>query len=352
MPTTPFGYRLATELDNEFLRMANEWFFPWHGLNSGRPVNVDGFDGRRISYEGIGFTGSPEIVFWKTLRRYVGNKLDSIFNAAEAEIRLVGHDRAAAIAEDTAHELRFYFARLLKHAIEVDRALKGKGFPDPNYTSPLSQGIGYSAAIEHRRDALTRFYMVKFSQHFPTNDFDIVAPDGIVRARTKGIYATDTVMIEDTSVHIEAGDELRRTLSNGREEVFTVVDPVFNEQFHTIPAHYQVVIQRKGAFPAKTGGNYSFHLTGPNARVNLQSTDNSTNIAVGGDLFGNLSAALRAKVGDEDKLQQLLSAVEEMKRTQSQSGFAAAYQKFVALSADHLSIIAPFLPALAGLIHS
>jgi hypothetical protein len=35
-----------------------------------------------------------------------------------------------------------------------------------------------------------------------------------------------------------------------------------------------------------------------------------------------------------------------MKREQGGAGFAAAYQKFVSLTADHLSIIAPFLPAL------
>jgi hypothetical protein len=54
---TPFGHRLATKLENEYLRMANEWFFRWHSLGYGGVVDVDDFNGRRIHIGGVQFSG-------------------------------------------------------------------------------------------------------------------------------------------------------------------------------------------------------------------------------------------------------------------------------------------------------
>jgi hypothetical protein len=72
--------------------------------------------------------------------------------------------------------------------------------------------------------------------------------------------------------------------------------------------------------------------SGINSRINNSSTDQSTNIAVAGDVFGNLSAALQAGVSDAEQLATLLAAVEDMKRTRGGGGFAAAYQKFISPS--------------------
>jgi hypothetical protein len=92
------------------------------------------------------------------------------------------------------------------------------------------------------------------------------------------------------------------------------------------------------------------HVTGSNSRVNIASTDRSTNVVVEGDVFGNLTAALRKNVRESPELDRLIAAIEEMRAKQKTPGFAAAYQKFVSISADHLGIIAPFLPALANFI--
>ncbi|WP_092089357.1 hypothetical protein [Bradyrhizobium brasilense] len=89
--------------------------------------------------------------------------------------------------------------------------------------------------------------------------------------------------------------------------------------------------------------------SGTNSRVNTSSTDNSTNINVSGDVFGDLTAALKSGVADQDRLAQLLTLVEEMQKSQKTPGFAATYQKFVSLCADHLGIVIPFLPALTTL---
>jgi hypothetical protein len=186
----------------------------------------------------------------------------------------------------------------------------------------------------------------------PQSDIDIVAPDGTKRHRAKGTVDAGLIIIPDHSLLIEPGDEIRRRIPSGAEETFEVIDPIYYESLHGIPAHYQVKVRRKGTFPHGQGGNYSVHLSGANARVNIASQDHSTNIAVQGDVFGEIVAALQRSVTDKEELDGLLNAVADMKREQGRSGFAAAYQKFVAITADHLSIITPFLPALTQFLPS
>jgi hypothetical protein len=189
-----------------------------------------------------------------------------------------------------------------------------------------------------------------FFNDFPQSDIDIVAPDGTVRHRTKAIVDAKSVTVPDSSLVIERGDEIRRRIPSGIEETFEVVDPVFLEKSKRIPAHYQVKVRKKGMFPSGQGGNYSFNISGQNARVSIGSHDHSTNIATQGDVFGDISTALQGVVKNGDELRQLLSAVDEMKRQRGGAGFVAAYRSFVSLAADHLGVLAPFLPALSQLL--
>jgi hypothetical protein len=139
--------------------------------------------------------------------------------------------------------------------------------------------------------------------HFPQSDIDIVAPDGTVRYRTKGIVDPKSVIISDSSLLIQPGDEIRRRIPSGVEETFEVIDPVYHESFAgAIPAHYQVKVRKKGMFPHGHGGNYSVHVSGQNARINIGSRDHSTNIATQGDVFGAISASLRGVVKDAAEL--------------------------------------------------
>lgn len=93
---------MQTELANEFSRMDSEWFFPWHGLNSGREINLDRFDGRRIRLGGGPYGGSDESVYWTAIGRYLNNKINEIFELADKEIRNSGQSKVQAIVEDTA----------------------------------------------------------------------------------------------------------------------------------------------------------------------------------------------------------------------------------------------------------
>jgi hypothetical protein len=155
---TPFGLRLSTRLENERLRMSNEWFFPWHSLGYGATVDVDDFNGRRIRIGGVRFSGSTETVYWSAVRRFIANQINNIFEAAEDEIRATSASNARAIVEDASGLLITFCQRILGEAIETDRRLKGSGFPDPNYQSPHAAQVLFRGDVEKRKNSMMAFY--------------------------------------------------------------------------------------------------------------------------------------------------------------------------------------------------
>jgi hypothetical protein len=210
----------------------------------------------------------------------------------------------------------------------------------------------YRRSLDESTEAWVRSQVERANvEEFPQSDIDIVAPDGSVRHRTKAAVRAKSVTVWEPSLVIEPGDEILRRIPSGREETFEVVDPVFHEKEGYTPAHYQVEVRRKDMFPSCQDDNYRVHIiSSPNARVNIRSHDHSTNIASQGDIFGDISAALQGVVKNADELRHLLSVVDEMKRQRGGTGFVAAYRSFVSLAADHLGILAPFLPALSQLL--
>lgn len=138
-------------------------------------------------------------------------------------------------------------------------------------------------------------------------------------------------------------------LPNGKEEAFLVKDPKCYAKSPFGP-HYQVEIARGGVYLKHTGGNYNITVSGSNSRVNVGSTDQSTNPVLAGDTFNGLREALDEGVSDEGERERLKDLVNQVAAAADRKRFATAYQALIASAANHMTIIAPFLPALAGLL--
>jgi hypothetical protein len=66
-------------------------------------------------------------------------------------------------------------------------------------------------------------------------------------------------------------------------------------------------------------------------------------------LFDDILAALN-EIDNAEQRKKLMTDVEEMKATQGSPGFLARYQAFMQDAANHMTVVAPFLPALAQLL--
>jgi hypothetical protein len=189
-------------------------------------------------------------------------------------------------------------------------------------------------------------------ENFPQSPLDIIAPDGTVRASTKGLFHKGKITIPDTSVTILPGDEIRRVLPNGQEEAFNVLDPTYHAYFHGIPARYDVTVERKGTFAKGSGGNYTINVSGPNSRVNLHSIDQSRNVVSSGDgnVFAQIADVLNRQISETDERTRLLALLETMENNSKKKEFLPSYQAFVAAAANHMTILAPFIPALTSML--
>jgi hypothetical protein len=101
--------------------------------------------------------------------------------------------------------------------------------------------------------------------------------------------------------------------------------------------------------PATGGTNVTqnIHMSGPNARINVNSTDNSTNIASVSNeqLFVRLRETAKT-IADESQRVQILARLDDLERAKESGGFVSAYQSFIGSVADYMTIFSPFIPAL------
>jgi hypothetical protein len=113
-----------------------------------------------------------------------------------------------------------------------------------------------------------------------------VKSDGsIAKEKIPALVVKGKIQIHDTSIPIEVADHLLRVLPNGLVEDYVVDDPVFQsglgQSLYTVHVHRSQLpaAQQRAAIQNITN---NFH--GANSRVNIASTDNSTNVSGGMDL--------------------------------------------------------------------
>ena len=87
-------------------------------------------------------------------------------------------------------------------------------------------------------------------------------------------------------------------------------------------------------------------------RVNLSSTDNSVNISDVSieNFFDDISATLKSEIHDKENLELLLKELNELKIFVNTPKYLEKYNAFIQAAANHMTIIAPFIPALSKLL--
>ena len=101
----------------------------------------------------------------------------------------------------------------------------------------------------------------------------------------------------------------------------------------------------------KLADNIHFH--GPNARLNVDSIDGSTNtVSISKDrVFVELREQAKS-IADPAAQADILARIDALESTQGTGGFLAAYQSFIAIAANHMTLFAPLLPMLMQLLSS
>jgi hypothetical protein len=102
---------------------------------------------------------------------------------------------------------------------------------------------------------------------------------------------------------------------------------------------------------SSTGPALTINVSGHNSRVNLSSVDNSVN-TVGVDakqIFNQIREAIQQGITGEQQA-HVLSKLKELEEAVAKPTFTERYASFMQLVANHATVLAPFLPALASLL--
>lgn len=160
----------------------------------------------------------------------------------------------------------------------------------------------------------------------------------------------DMVFIDDGDVPLEEGDHLIRKLKNGLEEAYLVLDRGFWSGSGSIGDHYQAKVRKVTAIP-DSPSSVVYNVSGPNARINIQSHDASTNVVdvTPERLFEQLRQVVTEGVDDSTQRKEIIVAVDELEAAETDSKLEA-YQRLVASAADHMALLGPFIPGLTQLL--
>ncbi|HAT1976812.1 TPA: hypothetical protein ACF754_001943 [Legionella pneumophila] len=188
-------------------------------------------------------------------------------------------------------------------------------------------------------------------QDFLKDKVTLVKNNGTkVRSEIPAQVSSNRIIIFDSSLPIEVGDHILRELKSGLVEDFIVDNPCIQTGHGSIPDSFQIKVHRSDEPTAKPEIIIN-QISGNNARINIRSTDNSTNIV--GDhnqLFSTMNQLIEDNIDSDDERERLKVLVSELKENVGKPNFKNAYDKFIEGAANHMTIFVPIISALSSLL--
>lgn len=296
------------------------------------------YDGSRFRYPSFQDVGG---VWLKLIQRKEKEFIDETKRVLDAMMAIDEDQlRDARAAVESFLQDNLYSERLKRFAEGVERKASSYGI-----SFNLNQGASHSADLADaayrcgvinllrtaRRNISTEFQLYSSSRSqqmgfssLMTDTISVLKKDGNRFDGIKASVQSGGIFISGCTLLIESGDLIQRKMSNGGEETFEVLDPGFHEEFHGIPAGYQMAVKKLGIPEAqKAVQHISYTITGHNARITQNSVDNSTNVInVNADAVAYITALRSAVQGagfsahDEQSALDVIDAVD----AQFQSG--------------------------------
>jgi hypothetical protein len=113
-------------------------------------------------------------------------------------------------------------------------------------------------------------------------------------------------------------------------------------------------IDRRRLMAKKNEGSTTiYNVQGDNARWSVNSTDNSVNVITKSseEFFADLRGRIDAEVPEGDERRKIVESLAALQESHGKPAFAQRYTDFMAAAANHIKVIAPFIPALTEMLH-
>ena len=113
-------------------------------------------------------------------------------------------------------------------------------------------------------------------------------------------------------------------------------------------------IDRRRLTPNKSdvGVTNIYHIHGHNPRWVTNGNDLSVNIVItsSDQIFANLHKEVSSRIPNGDEQRDILEKLEALKQAQGSGTFGQRYAEFIGVAANHMVLIAPFIPALTEML--
>lgn len=113
-------------------------------------------------------------------------------------------------------------------------------------------------------------------------------------------------------------------------------------------------IDRRRLMAKKSEGSTTiYNVQGENARVNVNSIDHSVNVVTKSkdEFFATLQQRIESGVPEGGEKQTILNALTALQESHGKPSFPQRYTDFIAVAANHVALLAPFIPALTEMLH-
>lgn len=192
--------------------------------------------------------------------------------------------------------------------------------------------------------------MSRLFSGFPTEKVRIIKQDSSVIDDVKALVQSKMVFVDDGTIDIEEGDIIERTLPSGSKEQYLVTDRGFHKGMHGIPDHYQIAVEKQSNLKkiAREQVINQYNITNAD-KVNIHSTDNSVTYQLTAN-DRSIMDTIRTLARGLENEEEIISATDQMQDHIGKHSFAEKYNAFIQSVANHMTIFAPFIPALSELL--
>ncbi|MFH0702769.1 MAG: hypothetical protein V2B14_04430 [bacterium] len=158
-PKSPLYIDIKERLNNNFEKLRVEQIEPWGKLHIGHPLAVNFKSGKVVSYNGVRFEGSPQIVFWsdKYIQPFIKEIIKDTFSFVMEKMREFDITSTEPL-DDTARLTKILVLKTYNAMLNIEN----KGISEEkieNYTKSLFDFIG---KFKEAKEALLDKYLFNF----------------------------------------------------------------------------------------------------------------------------------------------------------------------------------------------
>lgn len=175
----------------------------------------------------------------------------------------------------------------------------------------------------------------------------IIKPNGDKFECYKADVQSEKIFIWCGDLNLEENDIIIHHIDNKRIQEFIVIDRGYRNSKH-FGNHFQAKVMRKDEFEKSIENIPKIQVTGDNSYVNINSVDSSLNYIDKSEtsIFNEIREKLEKELDEEDIKKEALIYLDAMENAKDKNMFKENYMSFTSVLANHITIIAAFIPLL------